>query len=40
MEHLKEELGDLLLQIVFHAKLAEQAGQFNFNDVVNVITKK
>lgn len=40
MEHLKEELGDLLLQIVFHAKLAEQAGQFNFNDVVNVITQK
>ena len=30
----------MLLQIVFHAKLAEQAGQFNFNDVVNVITEK
>ena len=40
MEHLKEELGDLLLQIVFHAKLAEQEGAFNFNDVVESITEK
>lgn len=40
MEHLKEELGDLLLQIVFHAKLAEQVGAFNFNDVVASITEK
>lgn len=40
MEHLKEELGDLLLQIVFHAKLAEQEGAFNFNDVVESITAK
>ena len=40
MDHLKEELGDLLLQIVFHAKLAEQEGAFNFNDVVESITAK
>ena len=40
MEHLKEELGDLLLQIVFHAKLAEQEGAFNFNDVVEAVTSK
>ncbi len=40
MEHLKEELGDLLLQIVFHAKLAEQAGAFNLNDVVETISAK
>ncbi len=40
MEHLKEELGDLLLQIVFHAKLAEQEGAFNFNDVVDAVTSK
>ena len=40
MEHLKEELGDLLLQIVFHSKLAEQEGAFNFNDVVQVVTDK
>ena len=40
MELLKEELGDLLLQIVFHAKLAEQEGAFNLNDVVQSITDK
>ena len=40
MVHLKEELGDVLLQVVFHAKLAEQEGQFNFNDVVDAITEK
>lgn len=40
MEHLKEELGDLLLQIVFHAKLAEAEGVFDLNDVVEVITAK
>lgn len=40
MEHLKEELGDLLLQIVFHAKLAEQEGAFQFNDVVDTVTAK
>ena len=40
MVHLKEELGDVLLQVVFHAKLAEQEGQFNLNDVVDAITEK
>lgn len=40
MEHLKEELGDVLLQVVFHAKLAEMEGHFNFNDVVDAITEK
>ncbi len=40
MEHLKEELGDVLLQVVFHAKLAEQEGYFNFNDVVAAISEK
>lgn len=40
MEHLKEELGDVLLQVVFHARLAEQEGHFNFNDVVIAITEK
>lgn len=38
--HMKEELGDLLLQIVFHAKIAENEGYFNFNDVVEGITAK
>lgn len=40
MEHLKEELGDVLLQIVFHAQLAEKEGAFNFNDVVATVTEK
>lgn len=40
MAHLKEELGDVLLQVVFHAKLAEQEGAFNLNDVVEAITQK
>lgn len=40
MDHLKEELGDVLLQVVFHAKLAEQAGAFQFNDVVEAVAAK
>ncbi|MGE5653752.1 MAG: nucleoside triphosphate pyrophosphohydrolase [Bacillota bacterium] len=35
-----EELGDLLLQIVFHSQIAQDAGSFDFNDVVQVITEK
>ena len=37
---LKEELGDLLLQVVFHARMAEEAGDFAFGDVVEAITRK
>ncbi len=37
---LKEELGDLLLQVVFHARLAEEEGAFAFPDVVEAITTK
>ena len=37
---LKEELGDLLLQVVFHARMAEEAGAFDFGDVVEAITEK
>jgi ATP diphosphatase len=37
---LKEELGDLLLQVVFHARMAEEAGQFDFADVVAGIVDK
>ncbi len=40
MNNLKEELGDVLLQVVFHAALAEQRGDFSLNDVVQEITKK
>jgi tetrapyrrole methylase family protein/MazG family protein len=38
--HLREELGDLLLQIVFHASLEEEAGSFTFSDVCDGICKK
>ena len=37
---LKDELGDLLLQVVYHARLAEEQGAFAFGDVVEAITKK
>jgi len=39
-EALKEELGDLLLQVVFHARVAEEAGYFAFNDVARGIADK
>lgn len=37
---LKDELGDLLLQVVFHARMAEESGDFAFDDVVNAINDK
>jgi nucleoside triphosphate diphosphatase len=37
---LREELGDLLLQVVFHARMAQEQGAFNFGDVVAAITAK
>jgi ATP diphosphatase len=37
---LKEELGDLLLQVVFHARMAEEQDAFDFGDVVQAITQK
>jgi ATP diphosphatase len=40
MGDLAEELGDLLLQVVFHAEMAEEAGAFAFPDVVEAITRK
>lgn len=40
MGDLAEELGDLLLQVVFHARMAEEAGSFDFGDVVEAITTK
>ncbi len=39
-DDLCDELGDLLLQVVFHARIAEEAGLFAFGDVVEAITKK
>jgi ATP diphosphatase len=37
---LREELGDLLLQVVFHARMAQEQGAFDFGDVVTGITEK
>jgi nucleoside triphosphate diphosphatase len=39
-EDLREELGDLLLQVVFHARMAQEAGLFDFGGVVEAITAK
>ena len=40
MHDLKDELGDLLLQVVFHARIAEEAGYFDFADVARAICAK
>ncbi len=40
LDDLCDELGDLLLQVVFHARMAEEQGAFAFGDVVEAITRK
>ncbi len=40
LDDLKDELGDLLLQVVFHARMAQEQGAFDFGDVVQAITEK
>ncbi|MDZ4276387.1 MAG: nucleoside triphosphate pyrophosphohydrolase [Erythrobacter sp.] len=40
IDDLKDELGDLLLQVVFHARMAEEAGHFTFDDVAAAISAK
>lgn len=40
LDDLREELGDLLLQVVFHAQMAEEQNAFAFGDVVEAITRK
>src|SRR5262249_21764326 len=40
LSDLREELGDLLLQVVFHARMAQEQGVFDFGDVVEAITTK
>ncbi|WP_284125530.1 nucleoside triphosphate pyrophosphohydrolase [Parerythrobacter aestuarii] len=40
MDELREELGDLLLQVVFHSRMAEEAGHFAFTDVARAISDK
>ncbi len=39
-EHLSEELGDLLLQVVFHATIGAERGDFSIDDVANGVTQK
>ncbi len=40
LEDLRDELGDLLLQVVFHAQMAREVGVFDFSDVVEAISDK
>jgi len=40
LEDLRDELGDLLLQVVFHARMAEEQGEFDFGQVVEAICRK
>ena len=40
LDDLKDELGDLLLQVAFHARMAEEQGSFAFGDVVQAINEK
>lgn len=40
IDNLREELGDLLLQVVYHAQMADEKGEFAFGDVVEGITRK
>ncbi|MEC3949482.1 nucleoside triphosphate pyrophosphohydrolase [Sphingobium sp. HWE2-09] len=40
MDALRDELGDLLLQVAFHSRIAEQAGHFALQDVIDAITQK
>lgn len=40
MDHMEEELGDVLLQVVMHARLAQEAGQFDFESVCREVNEK
>jgi len=40
MPHMREELGDVLMQVVFHAQLAEEAGHFDLDDVTREVNAK
>jgi MazG family protein len=40
LPHMREELGDVLIQVVFHAQLAAEAGHFNFDDVAREVNDK
>tara|TARA_R110002012_G_scaffold101547_11_gene240827 strand:+ start:71 stop:925 length:855 start_codon:yes stop_codon:yes gene_type:complete len=40
MPHLEEELGDLLLQVIYHTQIGQEAGHFDFDSVAHAITEK
>ncbi|TMJ82480.1 MAG: nucleoside triphosphate pyrophosphohydrolase, partial [Alphaproteobacteria bacterium] len=40
LDDLRDELGDLLLQVVFHSRMAQEQGAFDFADVVESLTAK
>ena len=40
MPHLEEELGDLLLQVIYHTQIGSEAGHFDFDSVAHAITEK
>lgn len=40
LEHVREELGDLLFQVVYYARFAEEEGRFNFQQLVDELTRK
>ena len=40
MDHMREELGDVLVQVVMHAQMADEVGRFNFEDVAREINEK
>jgi XTP/dITP diphosphohydrolase/tetrapyrrole methylase family protein/MazG family protein len=40
MPHMREELGDVLIQVIFHAQLAQEAGLFNLEDVAREVNEK
>ncbi len=40
MDHMEEELGDVLLQVVMHAQMAQEAGHFDFDKVCHVVNDK
>ena len=40
MNNLKEELGDVLLQVLFHAQIADENGNFDITDVVDTLARK
>ena len=39
-ENLEEELGDILLQVVFHAQIAEESGLFDIGDIISTLNSK